>query len=81
MLTDNGGSNARDRTSSIDDPSLTFMILIRKARSLKLKRIISGSGWSAIYTQARSGHIFHEKLLKPNFVVVPELGEQVETQS
>lgn len=47
-LIETGGSRARARTSSIDDPSLIFMILILKARSDKLSRIISGRGWSAI---------------------------------
>jgi len=48
-LMEAGGSNARDRTSSMEEPSLTFIILIRNAKSDKLKRIISGRGWSTIF--------------------------------
>ena len=48
MLMEEGGSSARDRMSSIEDPILTFMILVRSARSERLRRIISGRGWSAI---------------------------------
>ena len=44
ILIEEGGSNARDNTSSIEEPSLTFKILFRNARSDKLRRIISGSG-------------------------------------
>ena len=43
-LIETGGSRARARTSSIDEPSLIFMIFILKARSDKLSRIISGRG-------------------------------------
>lgn len=54
MLTGDGGSNARDSTSSIELPSFTFNILILRARSLRLRRIISGSGCSDIYPQGQS---------------------------
>jgi hypothetical protein len=33
MLIEDGGSRARDSTSSIEDPSLTLSTLIRRARS------------------------------------------------
>jgi hypothetical protein len=48
MLTDDGGSRARLRTSSMDVPTWIFMILMRSARSERLSLIISGCGWSAI---------------------------------
>jgi hypothetical protein len=47
-LMDTGGSMARDNTSSMEVPRLTLIILIRRARSERLSRIISGRGLSAI---------------------------------
>jgi hypothetical protein len=43
-----GGSNARERTSPIDVPNLTFRIFIFKARSERLSLNISGIGFSTI---------------------------------
>ena len=39
-----GGSSARVSTSSIVEPRLTFIVLMRNARSERLSLVISGSG-------------------------------------
>ena len=51
MFRGDGGSRARDKTSSIELPRSMFMILMRSAKSLRLSLIISGSGCSAIWTE------------------------------
>jgi len=52
ILIDEGGSSARDSTSSIDDPSLTLSTLIRSARSWSDRRSISGIACRAICVSA-----------------------------
>lgn len=49
MFTVEGGSRACVRTSSILEPNLTLVVLIRRQRSDKLRRIISGTGLSRIW--------------------------------
>ena len=81
ILIPRGGSNARDRTSSMEVPRLTFMILIRSARSLRLRRMISGSGWAAICVTVRSEAPPSCFYAKTYLGIMSRFGKEVETEA